>query len=508
MDPPVGVSLAERFMQLFSGMDRAYGTYDINATREDGKQVGAASTKRGDVTAELWQRHLAGKQGLGIIPIRDNNSCSFGAVDIDQYNIDHAKIVRNIRSKDLPLMPCRTKSGGMHVYCFSENPVPAMKMKSKLAEVAALLGFGKAEIFPKQSHILAEQGDVGQWINMPYFNGVRGMRYGVGVDGNALSPEEYIDQAYQHLAPDKWFDELIVISPEFEDGPPCLQALAQVGYPVGTRNNGLYNIGVYLKKAFPDDWERRLEEFNHKYIQPPLVIPEVQGLIKSLHKKDYMYGCSKSPIVEHCNAALCRTRKFGVGSSAGKFPMLGGLTKLNTKPPIWFWTVDGIRMELSSSDLQDPRLFQKRCIEYLNIMPGLPSAPLWQAAVQHALDSVTIIEAPADASPEGQFWEMTEKFCTGRAQALSIDEIVMGKPFTEKGKTSFRMQDLLGFLNRHKFFEFKSTKIASMLKDAGAEHHFANIKGRGVNYWSLPEFSKQTEGFSLPGSLAEQQEPF
>jgi len=495
-------------MRLFAGMDRAYGTYDINAVREgDGKKVGAAKTIRGAVVEDLWEAHLAGKQGLGIIPIKDDNHASFGAIDVDIYNLDLRAIAAKIVRLGLPLVLCRTKSGGAHIYCFSFEPVLASTMKSKLGEVAAFLGFGGSEIFPKQSQILADQGDVGQWINMPYFNGIRGMRYCVTTEGDAMSPEQFLEYAYDNLAPTKWFRELLVVAKEFEDGPPCLQALSQIGYPAGTRNDGLYNIGVFLKRSDPDNWETALDEANHKFMQPPLTMPEVQGLIKSLRKKDFSYGCTKQPIAQHCNAALCRTRKFGVGSgTTGRFPALGGMTKLNTKPPIWFWTVDGVRMELSTADIQDPRAFQRRCMDYLNVMPQVPGAPAWQAAVQHAMDTVTVIEAPVDASPEGQFWEMMEKFCTGRAQALNLEEIVLGKPFSEKGRTFFRMADMLAFLSRHKFFEFKSTKIASMLKDAGAEHHFNNIKGRGVNYWSIPEFAKQTEGFPIPDEAQNNEE--
>ena len=142
------------------------------------------------------------------------------------------------------------------------------------------------------------------------------------------------------------------------------------------------------------------------------------------------------------------------------------------------------------------------------MMPQLPSATVWQVAIQHAMDTVTVIEAPRDASPEGQFWEHVEKFCTGRAQARTLDEIVLGKPFTDSGRTYFRMADLLAYLSRNKFFEFRSTKIASMLKDANAEHHFKNLKGRGVNYWSMVEFAKQTESFSVPDNVSQGGEAF
>ncbi len=508
----VGTELASRFMSAFAGMSMAYGTYDMarpQVRESDGKREGYALTKRAPVTEELWARHLSGDMGLGIIPIREDSTCLFGGIDVDVYSgMDHRELAMKLARLEIPLVVCRSKSGGAHLYCFASKPVDAIVMQSKVREVASILGFGNSEIYPKQTRLLVENGDVGQWINMPYFGGLRGMRYAVDVEGDAMPPEkflEYVDSIRQDLA---WFEEPIVLFEDFPDGPPCLQVLANLGYPKGTRNDGLYNIGVYLKKSNPDDWENQLDVLNHKYMSPALSLPEVQGVAKSLRRKDYNYTCTKQPICYHCNATLCRTRKYGVGGGQGRFPSLGGLTKLDTRPPIWFWTVDGIRIELTTSDLQDPRAFQRRCIECINQMPPLPKGPVWEAAVQHAMDSLTVVEAPFDASPEGQFWEMLESFCTGRGQAMSREEIVLGRPYTEEGRTYFRLVDLVKFLQVHKFVEFRTVKIASILKDHGSEHHVDNFRGRTVNYWSVPAFAAQSRSFDVPDSIGGAKNPF
>ena len=70
------------------------------------------------------------------------------------------------------------------------------------------------------------------------------------------------------------------------------------------------------------------------------------------------------------------------------------------------------------------------------------------------------------------------------------------------------MPDLLAYLAMHKFYEFKSTKIASMLKDAKADHHFSVLKGRGVNYWSIPAFMSQSESFDVPKDVQDNGVPF
>ena len=41
-------------------------------------------------------------------------------------------------------------------------------------------------------------------------------------------------------------------------GPPCLQdLLSQGALAEGGRNNGLFNIGVYLRKRYPEDWQEK-----------------------------------------------------------------------------------------------------------------------------------------------------------------------------------------------------------------------------------------------------------
>lgn len=501
-------------MTRFAGLDRAYGTYNLARvqTREDGKKNGEAVTKREAVTEELWQSHLAGKEpGIGIIPIRDGNDCVFGAIDIDVYDgLSHTAILKKLRDAKIPLIVCRSKSGGAHLYLFCSEPTPASVVRGKLSEIAGLLGYGNCEVYPKQTQILSEKGDIGQWINMPYFGGQRTMRYAITEDGNALSPEDFLLVADKLQVEKTWFDEKLVIAQDFADGPPCLQALSQEGYPPGTRNNGLYNIGVYMKMAHPDDWETELAAANQRFMLPPLPPNEVQSSItRSLNKKDYHYKCKDEPICRFCNATLCRTRKYGVGGAGtGRFPLLGGLTKLDTNPPIWFWTVDGIRMELTTNELQDPRAFQRKCMDVLNMMPALPKLDVWNAAVQQAMDSVSVVEAPADSSPEGLFWSHVEKFCTGRAQARELEEIVTGKPHTSDKRTFFRLQDLLAYLKIQRFDDLRQNKITSLLKDAGAKHHEKNLRGRFTNYWSIPEYTKQTEGFSVPKDIQGEQDAF
>lgn len=482
------MTLAEEFNQIFLGLTRAHGEYEINSERADGKKQGRAKTVREDVTLDKWQQHLDGVKSLGIIPINDDSKCRFGAIDVDTYDgLNFTDINKKLHKYELPLFPAKSKSGGVHLYLFTREWVPASLMQAKLKEIAAGLGFGGSEIFPKQTHILAERGDIGQWINMPYFGKTRWC--------NEMPHKVFVERVKEHWLSAKQLEELQVptLVEEFDDGPPCLQHLSTQGFPAGTRNNGLFNIAVYCRKKNPDNWQQDLEQYNVKLMDPPLGSTEVQGVVKSASRKDYQYTCSRAPIAPYCNAAVCKLRKFGI-DGANDMPAIHSLTKFNTTPPIWFLDVDGGgRLELDTDDLQNQRRFQRRCMEKLNIMPNKMNENAWNKLINHLFENLTVIDAPVDASPVGQLFEHIERFCTGRVQAKSRDELILGKPWTDEGKHFFRMADLMAYLDRMHFREYRVHQITAVLKANAAEHHFFNCKGKGVNCWSIPEF-KQHEG--------------
>ena len=170
------------------------------------------------------------------------------------------------------------------MYLFCKEWVSAQLVKTKLEELSAALGFGGCEVFPKQIQILAERGDVGGWINMPYFNCNDTKRFAIS-HGNNLSPEQFLELAEKNLLDSKAIEKLTVeVNSELKEGPPCLQHLTQQGFPEGTRNNGLFNMAVYARKAFPDNWQAMVESFNIKFMDPPLKSTEVLEVIKSASK--------------------------------------------------------------------------------------------------------------------------------------------------------------------------------------------------------------------------------
>jgi hypothetical protein len=108
---------AKRFMDLFAGLPRAFGQYSIAPnTKADsrGKVEGRAATWS-DRPLELadWEAHLNGKRGLGIVPIRDDGTVVFGALDIDRYPFDPLPVLADCYKLGIPpdRLPIEVRGG-------------------------------------------------------------------------------------------------------------------------------------------------------------------------------------------------------------------------------------------------------------------------------------------------------------------------------------------------------------------------------------------------------------
>lgn len=482
-----------RIMSLFAGYAGAHGTHgDMSSSRGVKKEIKkTARTVREKVTEDLWRQHLEGTRPLGIIPTREDSMCVWGCIDVDRYDIDHAETVR--RLSKLPLVVCRTKSGGVHAFMFLQSPEPAEELQATLQSLAASLGWGDCEIFPKQTQILSDRGDLGNWLNMPYLGGDSTERYCVTEKGMAMTLHEFLSYAESKRTT---LDSVGVDkTEELGDGPPCLQHLTSQGFPEGTRNNGLFALGVYAKKKYNENWRGHLEEMNQKYMNPPLTSDEVVSIQRSLEKKDYSYSCRDQPLCEFCEAPLCKTRKFGVGVS-GAYPQISGLSKLESDPPLWFMDIEGQRVELETRQLQNYRDFQQVCMDQLTICYMPVTAATWASMVGTAMESAVIIEAPVEMSTEGHFLELLESFVRDRQRGQRWEDIHQGRPYLseEDNRHYFRLRDLTAMLEREGFRSWGRNKVGAEVKKRGGQHG-QNIAGRFVNLFWVPDdlFEKDPE---------------
>ena len=491
------MSITKRFMAAFAGSDVAHGQTQIGNTRRNGKTEAKSFVVREPITEDLVAQHLKGETGVGQIPIRSDNKCKFGAIDIDTYPMDHRALADKIQEHNIPVVLCRSKSGGAHLFLFLDDWYLAVDVREYLIEIAAAIGYSGCEIFPEQDQILVERGDVGNFINLPYFAADQTTRYAINGTSDALDLEYFLDLVDKKTVSLGDLEKIDFGTQRelFSDAPPCLQLFLSNGIPEGTRNKVMFNVGTYLRKKYPEDWKKHLEEVNQKHCTPPLPAAEIVQTQAQLDKKEYGYQCKEEPMCSHCNKSLCKTRPYGVGQRDDTMPNIGGLTILLSEPRLYFLDVDGKRLELTTKQLQIPLQFQEACMEQLNYMPPLLKASEWQPMVNEMMVNAATIEVAEELTTGGQFKELVEMYCTSRIRAMSPEELELGKPWTEDGKTYFKIKGLQEFLKQRGFTKLSRPQMQERLKqmndneDCNAIYKYKNEAGKwtGTRVWWIRE---------------------
>lgn len=512
------MSNARRLLLAFEGSDLAHGRTTVGRVARNGKAEAKSTVTREVMTEEHVAAHIAGKQGVGAIPINSKNECKFGAIDVDEYDLDHRALAAKIKRLNLPLVQCRSKSGGAHLYLFLDQWYPAVMVREYLTEVAAMLGFAGREIFPKQDKILFDRGDVGNFINTPYFNAEATVRYAVSETGDAMSLEEFLDKVEAMRVPLSKLE----IAPHVEtredlkDFPPCLEQIITQGVINQYRNITMFNLSVALRKASPDNWSRMLEESNVRYCETPLEAEEIVAIKKQHEKKSYGFQCNVQPLCNFCNKDLCRSRKLGIGGGGiVEFPKLTGMTILNSSPKMFFLDYEGQRLELTAEQLSGQAAFQKACIEQVNRMPPTIKAPEWNRIVNELLQTAIKIEAAPELTLRGQFEDLMREYCTSNIKAMVPEEMAMGKPWTDKGVTKFTFAGLMEFLKFRQFTNVTRVQVQNFLRDlnngAPCNGHQSVKKEDGsfttMRVWWVPAY-KETPVDMRSESRREEQIPF
>jgi hypothetical protein len=505
--------MIKRFMNLFHGYELAHGQYRVKKQEADGKMSGRAVTVSEPATEENFKNHLdGGDYILGIIMLKLDNSCNFGVIDIDirgetKLNESLESLEKKIRNT--PLILCRSKSGGAHLYLFCKPAIAAIDMVAKLNEFAAQLGYGGSEIFPKQIS-RANEKDRGNWINLCYWDGDKSERHAIH-NGKKLSLKEFIELAEKKTTDHEKLESYKPkLTDVFKDGPPCLQHIMTMGFPEGGRNSSLFNVGVYYRKKNPDDWQEDLMKFNYENLSTPLPSNEVNGIVKSVSRKDYAYTCKQPPICNYCEKSKCMRREYGVGGIGGGLAIeVDAITKYETENKSsvrWYVEMQGERIEVTTQQLLDQRQLQKLCVEKLNKCPNVMPVLKWEKRINELLQSVEVIIDPDDASPQGQFEKALDAFLTGKVQARQKDEIMNGKPWhnVDEQKVYFRSEDLFIYLEARRYRYSSQHQIWSWLRNLGGDRKTFRIKGKVVKVWSVPapEFYEE-EDLDIPSTVEE-----
>ena len=420
--------MESKFIEIFAGLKRNYGYCNIKNGFKD-PDTGKIKFKPGDygwsqnaISDKDYIDHLQGRKSIGIQPCDDNGMEEFGAIDIDPdyKNFNLRKYLKTIVEKKLPIIPVKSKSGGLHLYVFLKEKTKATVIRNFLDKLLFILELeSNTEIFPKQTELGQTEDGIpinGNFINLPYYNKME--RVAVNPhDGVEFTLEQFLKvvdaniktaSELEEFANSLVRDELTGGAEEFIDGPPCLQALTKNKLSDG-RDRFLYNYMVFAKKKYADDWEKQviLAARNYFVYSQEWDDRKVELKIKAWRKDTKGHTCSEDPIVNHFIKSVCVKRKFGVASDKKKnWPMLSNLTQIDYKPnPEWYFTVEkpgGETVQVHANHvnkLRDQRELKGVLMEQAHIVPPtIKNSDFFE--IQTALFSKVDLIKPAEGTSQ------------------------------------------------------------------------------------------------------------
>ena len=128
----------------------------------------------------------------------------------------------------------------------------------------------------------------GNFLNLPYNHPEYPTRYALDDEGNALDNLGMFITHYESKVVSN-LDMVVIektadqnLKEDFKDAPPCLQTLAFQGFIDGQRNISMFQLGIYLRQRFPTQLEQKINEYNIKYMKPPLGFNEIGTLFKQV----------------------------------------------------------------------------------------------------------------------------------------------------------------------------------------------------------------------------------
>lgn len=499
----ISVIQINEYQNIFEGNKSAYGTFiedtkkettDTNeedTTTEGEKSRGVSFLVKKLLTEIEYANHLNGRKALGVIPINEENECKFCVIDVDDYISDHTLFIESIYTNKVPLLPFRSKSGGLHLYLFFDKPIKAKKAIGYMERFLTILGLpSDTEVFPKQT--ILKKGKFGSWLNLPYFNAHETKRYLIDKNGEPVIFEEALEVIKNNTMRGDSFEQVFDEIP-LNDAPPCLQSI-YLKKRTNFRNQYLFSLARYFKAKYGDEFEKKISQANNELLEPITVERLQKTVIASHIKKDYSYNCSQDPLVSLCKRSECKKREYGIGGSHVSQLDFEEFTQYRTDPPYYEWKINGKSlMFYSESDIINQKRFQELCFRELRIYPLRLKDINWKNIVDTALDNIIIkeVQKEDEISSRSVFTDLLVEFFEHRAQARNKEQIQLGRVYKDKerGCYVFKAKNLTNFLLYQKNFKiYNTTEIHARLKKMNADssrYYIPETKTK-IRAWILP----------------------
>ena len=300
-----------RFRRLFSGLDEAFGT-------GEGRWV-----KR-PVRPDDFVDHLEGRgKGIGIGPLRPDNTVLFAAIDLDEPDFDAAQEMQQYIPG--PSFIERSRSGNAHVWCFFSEPCEAWVAMGLLKLATEAAGKDHVEVFPKNWDF--NRVTFGNYINLPY-HGVGNLHIPnrpILIPGtlDAFSLEEFLWEAENALNdPETWRKKarfMQLVDPatrkdagEFGTAPNlhiCAKRIIEDGLPIheGNRNGVFFMLAKCLSNWSQVDHDEALTLMLSVNDESPEPLPrsEVIRILGNAERGRYTSTGCDDPLVAPYTDPTC-----------------------------------------------------------------------------------------------------------------------------------------------------------------------------------------------------------
>ncbi len=171
------------FVTLFRGRGDAYGSWEGGCVRSP-------------LTPDHFKNHLATGPFIGVYPCLSHNGqtqCVWGCTDIDYDAPEEAWSLHDtFQAVGVPSWVEKTKRG-YHIWVFATELLLAGDMRRMFLAAHQVTGLNPKEVNPKQEKLA--NGQLGNYVRLPYPDYGNGVRYMVDRQGNKISLSDFVPEA-------------------------------------------------------------------------------------------------------------------------------------------------------------------------------------------------------------------------------------------------------------------------------------------------------------------------
>lgn len=161
------------------------------------------------------------------------------------------------------------------------------------------------------------------------------------------------------------------------------------------------------------------------------------------------------------------------------------LRRIDTRPPTFLLEISGVDVQLTTEQLANHQKARIQAIEQRNLFLSPMKGPEWDSVIAPLLSTVTIIDAPDDASEEGVVWRGIESFLDTATD--DEDRFETGKPLTLRDGAGVATNgDQLRNALRQRGMNIDQRSLWAICTAHGGQRKNRRIAGKQRAIWLLP----------------------